>query len=393
MYKVITTTLLVCSSFLSFGQQYTFKANAPTARSAMACAVVNVGVEQQTPKILVCGGSVSGVSSSIVEEYDVLTDTWSTKAPLPFAILEGFAATVNGKVYVIGGYGSGGAIDKVQEYNPATNTWSIKSPMPTSRSQLSGAVINNKIYVTGGWPGEFQQLEIYDPLTDTWTTGASSLYGIVQNNAGVNFNNQLYIFGGKNYPWNAIYDYNMKYDPQLNTWTSMAPMPAPRFSGAAVNYNGSIRFFGGAITSWMDNYNTHFNYDPTLNVWSYGLPLPIRLVSHVAAVANNKVYIIGGSDSNGFYSNKTIEYSETLLNINDQTTEAKVYCYVSNGQLHVKGLSANTQSKITVYDMTGKIILTSSNNNGEMYLGVLARGTYVAHVQAGNMIYRNKFLY
>ena len=92
--------------------------------------------ELKTSKIYVCGGTVQGLPSSLVEEYNVLTDSWSTKAPLPYAILEGFAATVNGKIYVIGGYTTSGALDKVQEYDPITDTWSIKSPMPTPRSQL-----------------------------------------------------------------------------------------------------------------------------------------------------------------------------------------------------------------------------------------------------------------
>jgi N-acetylneuraminic acid mutarotase len=390
MNKVITTTLFVCSFYISFAQQYTFKANMPTPRSAMAAALITTNGEQPTPSIFVCGGSVSGQPSSIVEAYDVLTNTWSTKAPLLFPILEGFAATVNGKVYVIGGYSSGGAINKVQEYNPTTNIWVLKATMPTSRSQLSGAVINNKIYVVGGWPGEYNVLEIYDPATDTWTTGANLMYGLVQNNSGVNFNNELYIMGGKDYAWSNVFNYNSKYDPQANSWAAMTALPAPRFSGAAVNYNGKIHYFGGATASWTNNFNTHFLYDPALTSWTTGLQMPTKLVAHVAVVANNKVYIIGGSDSSGSYTTHTLEYSEPLLQIVDPNITIR--SYLADGYLKVQAPSQEKITEMALFDLTGKRVINTLLAQNGLYVDGLPKGMYLLQVIAGKNIHRSKLI-
>ena len=83
MYKFITITLSVILSIFATAQQYQFKNSSPTPRGATATSAVEIDGELKTSKIYVCGGTVQGLPSSLVEEYNVLTDSWSTKAPLP----------------------------------------------------------------------------------------------------------------------------------------------------------------------------------------------------------------------------------------------------------------------------------------------------------------------
>ena len=58
------------------------------------------------------------------------------------------AAGANGKIYAIGGNAVGAdATDQVEEYDPATNTWTVKAHMPTARYSLAAATApNGKIY-------------------------------------------------------------------------------------------------------------------------------------------------------------------------------------------------------------------------------------------------------
>ncbi len=86
-----------------------------------------------------------------VEAYDPVTNTWSTKAPLPTARNNHAAEVVNGILYVIGGYDSSGLLlSTVESYDPVTNTWAPKTSMPTARAYFRAANGGGTIYAIGG---------------------------------------------------------------------------------------------------------------------------------------------------------------------------------------------------------------------------------------------------
>jgi hypothetical protein len=54
--------------------------------------------------------------------------------------------------------------------------WITGAPMPTPRQEIYPAVLNQKIYIAGGLDVNRRMtnvLEIYNPDSDTWTTGPS----------------------------------------------------------------------------------------------------------------------------------------------------------------------------------------------------------------------------
>ena len=108
--------------------------------------------------------------------FDLDTQKWSALPPMPY---------VDGKLYAIGGrvgscY-SGGWSSNVwmnEAYDIATNTWATRAPMPTARSGTGIAALDGKIYVLGGegwvddFGGVFRANEVYDPNTNTWSRAA-----------------------------------------------------------------------------------------------------------------------------------------------------------------------------------------------------------------------------
>ncbi|HUQ32701.1 MAG TPA: kelch repeat-containing protein [Pyrinomonadaceae bacterium] len=105
-------------------------------------------------KLYVFGGS-DGMGSSLatVEAYDPVTNTWTSRAPMPTARDLFGIAVANGIIYVIGGHVYGGnpsVLSTVVAYNPATNTWTTAPSMPTARYSLSAGEINGVIYAVGG---------------------------------------------------------------------------------------------------------------------------------------------------------------------------------------------------------------------------------------------------
>lgn len=83
------------------------------------------------------------------------THEWTHRAPMPTP-REGFAvAAINDRIYAIGGVVYNGvdpafSLPTVEEYNPVSDTWSTKAPMPTRRACLGAAVVYGKLYAMGG---------------------------------------------------------------------------------------------------------------------------------------------------------------------------------------------------------------------------------------------------
>ena len=165
----------------------------PTTRGALAAVAVGkkiyvsggAGIPQgmQLPDGLVGGGPVDLYGT--LEVFDTDTNAWSKLAPMPTPRNHHSISYVDGKLYAIGGrvgscY-SGGWSSNVwmnEAYDIATNTWATRAPMPTARSGTGIAALDGKIYVLGGegwvddFGGVFRANEVYDPNTNTWSRAA-----------------------------------------------------------------------------------------------------------------------------------------------------------------------------------------------------------------------------
>ena len=143
---VVGTSVLEVYDPLS--NEWTTKAPMPYA-SGRAVGVVNAS------PCCAMGGQVAPQYESptfnYLQAYDPSTDTWSAKAPMPTARRALAVAVVNGKLYAIGGNTdelTHQLVATVEVYDPATDSWSTKAPMPTPRMLLACATVNGIIYVT-----------------------------------------------------------------------------------------------------------------------------------------------------------------------------------------------------------------------------------------------------
>jgi N-acetylneuraminic acid mutarotase len=281
----------------SSGDTWKPMASMPTARAQLGVAVAN-------GKVYAIGGSandpVSGGPAllNVTEEYDPVTDTWTTKAPMPTA-RHSFGITVyENKIYCIGGSANGPVLAENEVYDPATDTWETRNPMPSARAALCANVVNGKIYLMGGNPANTTN-EAYDPSTDSWTTKTQIPKDAVYSESAV-VNDKIYLFGGL-----SNRNSTQIYDPETDTWTSGAAIPVGVAEGAAAATNGvnapvRIYLIGGE-TTYVSNGVTFGNvtdlnqvYDPESNKWSMGASLPTELHYFGLANANDTLYVLGG---------------------------------------------------------------------------------------------------
>ena len=85
------------------------------------------------------------------------------------------------------------------------------------------------------------------------------------------------------------------YDPISNTWTIGASIPTPRETLAAVVVNGAILAMGGTSPGYVRA--TVEAYDPANNAWSSQPDMPTNRNECYAVLINNTVYVFGGYDN------------------------------------------------------------------------------------------------
>jgi hypothetical protein len=309
--------------------------NLPSGRIALALAPVTNAAGQSI--VYAIGGITDAYPRSplrTVTAYNVATNTWTTRRPLPVPLFSSNGAgVINGKIYVSGGFSRVGddsptPTRALYVYDPGTNTWTRKHDLPWIGSPTkdwtvgSGGVtgvINGKLYVVtncsslryyteGGYcEGDLigPRLFRYDPVTDRWatrpppfpgTTDANLVYGQL---AGGVIGGKLYVMGG---------DYSSKghlavYDPATNRWTAKNALGLARNDVAAAVLDNKLYVMGGArydpVRHLSEILAITIVYDPVTDLWTRraSMPSPRLAMAGATVLLNGKprIEVVGGS--------------------------------------------------------------------------------------------------
>ena len=264
------------------------------------------------------------------------SNTWATKTPMPTARFGLGAAAIDGILYAVGGATENGALATVEAYDPATDTWTTKRSMPTARSDLAVATVNGILYAVGGLPGG-TTVEAYDPATDMWTTKAPMAFGRVGLGVAT-INGTLYAVSGGSLE---------AYDPATDTWTTRASMPSDRSYLGVAAIGGILYAVGGlagsGVFATVDS--TVDAYDPTTDTWTTKAPLPAPRLEHGAATINGILYAVGGIDESVGPTPTLVAYDPAAdswtTKASMSTIHTKLGVAVINGILYAVGGTTN----------------------------------------------------
>ena len=181
-----------------------------------------------------------------VEAYNPVTNSWTTKASMPTPRLAPSVGVVNGILYAMGGddytdvFGDYSSHGIVEAYDPVTDSWTTKAPMLTPRTDFSLGVVNGILYAVGGGSSA---VDAYDPAINWWTIKASMPTARDGFSVGV-VNGILYLVGGQgNISLNVLERPCVRSGQRL--WMTPATALTPR-SGLAVGVlNGTLYAVGG----------------------------------------------------------------------------------------------------------------------------------------------------
>jgi N-acetylneuraminic acid mutarotase len=246
---------------------------------------------------LIAGGCV-GFSTESSAPIDVLAPgTWTTLAPMPTARQEVAVVALDNRVYVIGGFGPGGEpVATVEVYDPAANRWEARAPLPVALHHPAAAVAAGRLLVIGGYTGgriswtASDAVLQYDADKNTWTTRApmSAPRGAL---AVAVLNDRVHAVGGSAKQVSQMHEV---YDPATNQWALAAPMPTARDHLAAVAFQGRLWALGGRTSFMGTQYSTVEVYDPSTDGWSSAAPLPDGRGGLAAVALSDRILVFGG---------------------------------------------------------------------------------------------------
>jgi len=284
----------------------------PTARYSFGLVEYN--------GLLYAIGGYNATGLKTVEAYDPATDTWQTKTSMPTG--RGFliVAKASGKIYAIGGI-TGGDFDNItylyvnEEYDPVSDKWTSKAPLPLNvlapnsvlgNQFITGTTIDDKIYVTGGSAGNAVPTFVYDPATDIWSKDGAplSIFNLEPYASVSSSNNELFVSHGNEF---------RKYIPADDEWRVLEPLIEPRYGIGLASSAEKIYAVGGYMIGPNDYQvsNDVAMYDINKGKWSLSSPLRQSCLLPAAVVFDGRLYV-GGGARRQTYSNIPIADFEVL---------------------------------------------------------------------------------
>ena len=174
-----------------------------------------------------------------VFRYNPVTDVISAvAAPWPGGlgmVLPGGFTVFNNNLYILGGFDTitngGQGTNQIWEFTPSTTAWVQKAAvLPVPLGYIPTTTIGSLIYtgggsdITAGALTDTTNSFVYNPVADSISTIASIPRATGETRA-LNFNGQMLVMGGGRTAPNPSNEVDI-YDPGTDTWTVGSPVPS-----------------------------------------------------------------------------------------------------------------------------------------------------------------------
>ena len=186
-------------------------------------------------------------TSTTLWRYDAGADSWEARAPLPLGRAAHAAAVLDGKLYVAGGIGPDP--QRLQVYDPETDTWALKAPLEPppgapGGGRRRGGPLRRRAVAGGTWATSV----CWRPTIPRRTPGAP--WPRCPPPAGAwpppPSAGRLFVTGGEVLDASAVTFPQLEvFDPQSGEWTSGAPLPTARHGLGAVARDGEVYVLAG----------------------------------------------------------------------------------------------------------------------------------------------------
>ena len=373
---VVDGRLLVAGGFWSPEIEATsrFDAYDPEADSwtrlpDMPVAVTHVNFAMHRGTLWLAGGFVGDHPGPVTDEvwkFDLETGEWTRGPPLPEPRGGGALVARGDSLHYFGGHlpdrNTNSADHWVLELptDPGAS-WTRAAPMPEPRSQLGAVEVAGKIYAVGGQffhdtapgPVDLDFVHAYDPETDRWRRVAS-LPRARSHIEGGTFahRGRIVVVGGRELGAGreVIPDVSM-YDPALDLWLALPPLPRGRYGPAAGSFDSLIVVHGGSSAGWAASPQANLWKMRTNGSWERHPSMPVGLREVAAGIVGNGLYVIGeGSPATLRFDLSRDEWASPMALSFRPCPGGYQALEAWNGRLYVFGGFGTAASRTQIYD-------------------------------------------
>jgi hypothetical protein len=250
----------------------------------------------------------------------------------------------------VGGISDGNVLKDTLVFSPNDKRCMALQPTEFEREEHVVVVCEGLLYAIGGMR-RAQNIDCYDPSTNTWSTVAHLSEKAITS-AGVCLDGNIFIMGGKD--GHTSVSWVQCYDPSCNHVQKVASLTFPRKAVCAVALDGEIYAIGGC-TYDNDSLNTVEKIKPGHgDEWKQICPLrDHRKYACAEVLASRKIFVVGGyQDTNPTALNSCEVYSpetndwQMICNLVLPRAAAAMACI--DNQLYVVGGRSDRRSTDTI---------------------------------------------
>jgi hypothetical protein len=268
-------------------------------------------------KVLLVGAWTDGFGATLLssEIYDPGSGTWSNAASLPFPAgswTNSATLLLDGRVLVTGTSFDGGTIlgQVAAVYDPATDSWSSGGSPSAGRIEYTATRLNDgRVLVAGGADnaGFLLSAEIYDPATNTWS-GAAAMHAAHSRHAAALTGGKVLVSASSDWIGGATLP--ELYNPATNTWTQTGGDAERQYGTATTLADGRVLMAGGSGSYGQGAvYAQPSLYDPATNAFTPAGTIAVRREHASATLLSNGLVLLAGGETGGTSTTNATEYN------------------------------------------------------------------------------------
>lgn len=184
-------------------------------------------------------------------------------------------------------------------------SWTAMPPCPRELSGAGGTQVGHRLYVLRGHQRHGQvndPIFVFDMVTERWLTPLDAPARVAHSHAAICSDGTRFIYavsgqiGAQCFP--AITD-GYIFDTDTGAWTSLPPLPAPRYAGTMQLVHGRLHFVGGACPGRYMPSSDHWSLAVAHGVaaedaWRPEPSIPLAAMHRGSAVIDGDLYVLGG---------------------------------------------------------------------------------------------------